>query len=156
VAAAVARSGRRSPLHVFFSNTARSDGIEFRTERGDVGSSEDRGPQGSAVLEGDGDRSRPLRRKRTGACRRRLWSLARTPTLYVHARIREVAVSQEEDYGVVAEARPPGTASSPWSLFARRQWIVRESGECTHRTRYCRRRSLRPRSGSSGNTEQGS
>ena len=118
-----------------------------------MGSSEDRGPQGSAVLEGETDRSRPLRRSRTGAGRRRLWCLTRTPTLHVKARNKEAAASQEEDYGVVAEERPQGTASSPRSLFARRQWIVREGGHCAHRAKHCRGRSLRPWPGSSGNTE---
>ena len=45
--------------------------------------------------------------------------------IHVQARRMEVAASQEEDRGVVAEARPHGIASSPWSLFARRQWNVR-------------------------------
>jgi hypothetical protein len=38
----------------------------------------------------------------------------------VHARSREAAASQDRDRGVVAEARPQGTASSPRSPVARR------------------------------------
>ncbi len=35
--------------------------------------------------------------------------------------------SLKKDHGVVAEARLQGTASSTWSLFARRHYIVRWS-----------------------------
>ena len=59
--------GYRSRHYRCFLNTARSNGSEFRKEGGAEGSSEDRGPQGSAVLERAGGRSRPLQRKRTGA-----------------------------------------------------------------------------------------
>ena len=93
-----------------------------------MGSSEDRGPQGSTVREGDGGRSCPLRRRRTGTCRRRHWCLSRTPNLHVQAGSKEAAAPQEEDYGIVAEARPQGTALSPRSFFARRKWIIREGG----------------------------
>jgi hypothetical protein len=58
--------GYRSRHYTSFFNTARSDGIEFRKEGGAGRSSRNRGPQGSAVLEGDVDKSRPLRRKRAG------------------------------------------------------------------------------------------
>ena len=39
----------------------------------------------------------------------------------VQARSREAAASQDRDRGAVAEERPQGAASSPRSLFARRQ-----------------------------------
>ena len=78
------------------------------------------------------------------------------PYMHVQARSKEAAASQEEDYDVVAEERPQGTASSPRSLFAWRQWIVREGGQCAHHKTHCNRRSLRPRPCSSGNTEHGS
>jgi hypothetical protein len=74
---------------MFLLNTTRPDGSDFKKEGGVVGSSEDRGPQGSAVLEGDGVRSRPLRRKRTGACRRHHRCLPKTSSLHVQAGSRE-------------------------------------------------------------------
>ena len=46
-----------------------------------------------------------------------------TPSKFRRGAGRQAA-SQEEDRGVVAEERPQGTASSPRSLFARRQRSV--------------------------------
>jgi hypothetical protein len=85
-----------------------------------MGSSHDRGPQGSAVLEGDVGRSRVLRRKLTGApaAATRVQKVT-DPTSLVGEQ--GGAATQEKDRGVVAEVRLQLNASSPRRLFARRQ-----------------------------------
>ena len=69
-------------------NTARSGGIELRKEGGTEGSSKDRGPQGSAILETDGGRSRPQRRgvREPAAAATCVY---KTPTLHVQTGSKE-------------------------------------------------------------------
>ena len=71
----------------------------------------DRGLQGSAVLEGGADRSRPRRRSGTGYYRRRHRCSGGHQPIKSKRGARRKAVPQEGNRGVVAEARPQGIAS---------------------------------------------
>jgi hypothetical protein len=81
--------GYRSRHYIGFLNTALFDGIEFRKEGGDGGSSEDRGLQGSAVLKCDVDMSHVLPSKRTRAAAVAT-GVQNSPTLQVQVGSKEV------------------------------------------------------------------
>ena len=125
--AAAADRGRdlalQPPPPVFSQTPPGLTGENLRIWRGAARSSEDRGPNGSTVMEGDGGRSRTLRRSVQETAAAAIGVFVDTnPTR--SGGSHEGVVPQEKDHNVVAEERPPGTASSLLEHFRRRQQIA--------------------------------